>query len=88
MAHQNGVQNFSLVLADSGGVERGGVDRSSVQHFHVVVLPVNDAPFYSLSCSDATVCAETCGEAAETATCAVTVTVDEECADCASRGAP
>ena len=88
MPHQNGRQAFSLYLSDDGGVDLNGVDRSIPQTFYVVVLPVNDPPFYALNCSasSALTCQGMCGDDASEDTCVLDIIVDEGCADCASLG--
>src|SRR5207244_12754637 len=36
----------TLALHDDGGTANGGSDTSAAQTFHIVVLPVNDAPSF------------------------------------------
>jgi hypothetical protein len=44
----SGHAHVLVYLEDDGGTSRGGVDRSHIQRFDVVVEAVNDAPIFSL----------------------------------------
>jgi len=55
--YEYGSRNFTVTLHDSGGRERGGVDRSISRSFRITVLPVNNQPSFTLrpglsSCQD------------------------------------
>jgi len=37
-----------VVLVDNGGTAQGGVDTSGARNIHLIILPVNEKPFFSL----------------------------------------
>ena len=46
---RNGQVRIVILLRDSGGTDRAGVDHST-QTFTIFVAPVNDAPYFSIAC--------------------------------------
>jgi len=47
--HRNGQVRVVIILRDSGGTDRAGVEHST-QTFTISVAPVNDAPYFSIAC--------------------------------------
>ncbi|MDD2269304.1 MAG: Ig-like domain-containing protein, partial [Eubacteriales bacterium] len=48
---QFGTATVSAILRDNGGTSNGGADTSETKIFRIVVLPVNDAPSFTISAS-------------------------------------
>jgi murein DD-endopeptidase MepM/ murein hydrolase activator NlpD len=46
--NQNGIANLIIQLKDDGGTDNGGHDTSSTQSFKITIIPVNDAPSFTI----------------------------------------